>query len=91
MMIERIIGRKPSVLVIQVVPRIRFLMVGMSEIMVPLVPMMVKSRKLSRIKFRMVKGGCIFFWHPGQVSSAGASSLPHWGHTLIILCVICPV
>jgi len=46
---------------------------------------MVKKRKFSHKKFRIVKGGFTRFLHEGQKRSAEDSSLPQSGHFFIIL------
>jgi hypothetical protein len=85
MIIERKKGRKLSGSVIQADPRIRVPMLGTREIMVPVIPIMVKKRKFSHKNFRTVKGGLIRFLHAGQKRSAGDSSLPQSGQFFIIL------
>jgi hypothetical protein len=69
MMMERKRGRRLSVSVIQDAPRIRTPMLGMREIMVPVIPTMVKRRKLSHKKFRMVKEEVTFFLQDGHILS----------------------
>jgi hypothetical protein len=60
-------------------------MLGISEIMVAVIPIMVKKRKFSHKKCRIVKGGFNPFLHEGQKRSAEDSSLPQSGQFFIIL------
>jgi hypothetical protein len=69
MMMERNRGRRLSVSVIQVAPRIRTPILGIREIMVPVIPTMVKRRKLSHKKFRMVKEVFTFLLQDGHTLS----------------------
>jgi hypothetical protein len=87
MMMERNKGRRLSVSVIQEAPRIRVPILGMSEIMVPVIPIMVKKRKFSHKKFRIVKGGFTRFLHEGHSLSREDSSLPQSGQFFIMQCV----
>ena len=66
MIIERNKGRNVSVSVIQVYPRIRAPILGIREIMVPVILIIVKKRKLSHKKCRIVNGAFIFFLHVGH-------------------------
>jgi hypothetical protein len=87
MMMERNRGRTLSGSVIQEVPRIRVPMLGIREIMVPVIPIMVKKRKFSHKKFRIVKEFFNPFLQEGQKRSAEDSSLPQSGQFFIIQCV----
>lgn len=85
MIIERNKGRRLSVSVIQDDPRIRVPILGIREIMVPVIPIMVKKRKFSHKKCRIVKGLFIFFLQEGHSISGEDSSLPQSGQFFIIL------
>jgi hypothetical protein len=88
MIIERNRGRKLSVSVIQDDPRIRVPILGIREIMVPVIPIMVKKRKFSHKKFRIVKDFFTPFLHEGQKRSDKDSSLPQSGQVFIMQCII---
>jgi hypothetical protein len=88
MIIERNRGRKLSVSVIQDDPRIRVPILGIREIMVPVIPIMVKKRKFSHKKFRIVKDFFTPFLHEGQKRSDEDSSLPQSGQVFIMQCII---
>jgi hypothetical protein len=65
-MIERNKGRNVSVSVIHVAPRIRVPILGIREIMVPVMPIMVKKRKFSHKNCRIVNGVFSPFLHEGH-------------------------
>ena len=83
MIIERNKGRKVSVSVIQVDPRIRVPILGIRDIIVPVIPIMVKKRKLSHKNCRIVKGGFTTFLQVGHSLSGEDSSLPQSGQFFI--------
>ena len=87
MMKERNRGRGLFVSVIQDDPGIRFPMLGIREIVVPVIPTLVKRRKFSHKKFRMVKDFVIAFLQDGHSLSGPDISLPHCGQFFIIRCV----
>ena len=83
MIIERNKGRKVSVSVIQVDPRIRVPILGIREIMVPVIPIMVKKRKLFHKNWRIVKGVLTTFLQEGHSLSGEDISLPQSGQFFI--------
>ena len=83
MIIERNNGRKVSVSVIQVAPRIRVPILGIREIMVPVILIMVKKRKLSHKNCRIVKGVFTTFLQEGHSLLREDSSLPQSGQFFI--------
>jgi hypothetical protein len=87
MMMERNRGRRLSVSVIHDTPRIRVPILGIREIMVPVIPTIVKRRKFSHRKARMVKDFFTFFLQDGHSLSGADISLPQCGQFFIIRCV----
>ena len=70
--------------VIHDAPRIRVPILGIREIMVPVIPIMVKKRKLSHKNCRIVKGFFSTFLQEEQEISGGVISLPQSGQFFIM-------
>jgi hypothetical protein len=85
MMMERNRGRTVSASAIQDSPSIRLPMFGMMEIMVPVTPTMVKRRKFSQIKLRIVKGFFAVLPQEGHTASGEDNSFPHTGQVFMKL------
>jgi len=86
-MMDRNRGRRLSVSVIHDGPRIRVPILGMREIMVPVIPIIVKRRKFSHKKERIVKDLFTFFLQDGHSLSGADISVPQYGQFFIIRCV----
>ncbi len=84
MMMDRNRGRRLSVSVIHDAPRIRVPILGIREIMVPVIPTIVKSRKFSHKKERIVKDFFTFFLQDGHSLSGTDISVPQCGQFFII-------